>query len=161
VCAVRDFSQSKGMYLPRLFNRQVTRNHLILRWYIHSLTLNIRPPLIKRNEPPDPLHILQRLRIIPRRILDFRLIGRDCVVRRISLVRAVRFGRCRRKVRFCDGVGWELSELVRQRGWRREGGERDGRRCSRLRLRRYLFRRRGRRLRRRLRGAFWGILLWV
>ena len=65
--------------------------------------------LIKRNIIPNLLHLRQRVRIIPRGILNLRLIRRHSVVTRIAFVRAM--GRCGRRaeVGFGDGVGRELA----------------------------------------------------
>ena len=65
--------------------------------------------LIKRHIIPNLLHLRQRVRIIPRGILNLRLIRCHSVVTRIALVRAM--GRCGRRaeVGFGDGVGRELA----------------------------------------------------
>lgn len=126
---------------------------------------DIRLPPIKRNIPLNLLHPLQRLRIIPRRVLDFRLVGCDGVVRGVAFVGTVGVRGCGREVRSGDAGRWEL--LCVRRGEEGDGvggdggkmgrglgelgmgmgvgGGRDRRRCSRRRLPRYLFGRRRRR----------------
>jgi hypothetical protein len=90
-----------------------------------SLALHLSLPLVKRNIPLDFIHALQWLRIKPRRVFYFRLVGCNGVVACIAFVRTVRFrgGGC--EVRLGDCVGWELllleGERVEYR--RREEGE--------------------------------------
>jgi hypothetical protein len=65
-------------------------------------------PLVKRNISLDLVHLLQRLRIVPRCVLDFRFVRRDAIVRSIALVRAVCGGGCGAEVRLGNAVGREL-----------------------------------------------------
>jgi hypothetical protein len=77
--------------------------------YIHLLlALDLRLALVERDKPLDLAHRRQRVRIVPRRVLDLGLVGRDGVVLRVALVGAV----CRRgrgaEVGLRDAGGREL-----------------------------------------------------
>lgn len=75
---------------------------------LSSLALHFGLALVERNIPLDLVHALQRLRVIPRCILHFCFVGCYCVVARVAFVGAVGGCGCGAKVRFLDGVGWEL-----------------------------------------------------
>jgi hypothetical protein len=74
----------------------------------HSLTLHLGLALVKRNIALDLVHTRQRIRIVPRRVLDLGLVGRHGVVGRVALVRAMRRGGRGAEMRLGNGVGWEL-----------------------------------------------------
>jgi hypothetical protein len=75
---------------------------------IYLLALHLSLALVKRDIALDLVHLGQRIRIIPRCVLDLGLVSRDGVVVCVALVGAVGFGGRGAKVRFGDGVGWEL-----------------------------------------------------
>jgi hypothetical protein len=75
------------------------------------LTLHLGLALVKRNISFDLVHAGQRIGIVPRRILDFSLVGRHGIVRRVALVRTMRLGRGGTEVRLGNGVGWELLSM--------------------------------------------------
>jgi hypothetical protein len=116
------------------------------------LTLHLGLALVKRNIAFDLVHAGQRIGIVPRRILDFSLVGRHGVVGRVALVRTMRLGGCRAEMGLGDGVGWELYHCIGQD----EGTKGDGcdpRKCYRRQLPICPSRRLRRRLQKRLRGA--------
>lgn len=71
-------------------------------------TLHLGLPLVKRNIPLDLLHALERLRVVPRCVFDFGLVGCDGVVGCVAFVGAVGFGGRGREVRLGYAFWWEL-----------------------------------------------------
>jgi hypothetical protein len=94
---------------------------------IHSrlllLTLDLRLPLVKRNIPLDLIHLWQRIRVVPRCVFDFGLVGRDGVVVGVALVGAVCLRGRGTEVGLRDAVGRELRYRHVSDRW--EGGEED------------------------------------
>jgi hypothetical protein len=80
----------------------------ILSKLLLLFTLNLRLPLVKCHIPLDLIHLRQRIRIIPRGILDLSLVGRDGVVVGVALVGAVRLCGRGAEVGLRDAVGGEL-----------------------------------------------------
>src|SRR5690242_19663446 len=67
--------------------------------------------LVKGNIALDLLHALERLGIVPRRVLELSLVGSNGVVGSVAFVGTVSGCRGRGEVGFGDGVGWELAML--------------------------------------------------
>ena len=82
----------------------------------HLLALDFRLRLVKGDVALDLVHVWQRIRVVPSRILDLCLIGRHSVVTRVAFVGTVSFGGSGTEVRFVDGVGRKLCWLAQTGG---------------------------------------------
>lgn len=74
----------------------------------YLLALHVGLAFVERHIALDLIHALQRLRVVPRRVFDLRLVRGHCVVARIALVGAVRLGGSGAEVRGLDCVGRKL-----------------------------------------------------
>jgi hypothetical protein len=91
--------------------------------YIYLLlALDLRLALVERDKPLDLAHRRQRVRIVPRRVLDLGLVGRDGVVLRVALVGAVCLRGRGAEVGLRDAVGRELRHRRVSGRWDGRGG---------------------------------------